>query len=131
MRLAKNQFKVLAVVSATASTTGDAYDLNEIENTSEDELYFLAVHLTQSGGASSPTSKVTVQTSPDKTTWIDVVSSTQLTADGTVDEIKDPTLPLLRYIRAKTVLGGGTAPTHSAVVFLTSNVGMPKLKKVT
>ena len=129
MRLAKHQFKLLAVVNATESTTGDVYDLNTIENTSEDELYFVAVHLTQSGGASSPTSKVILQTSPDNSTWIDLATSTQLTSDGTVDEIKDPTLPLFRYVRAKTVLGGDTAPTHSAVVFLASNVGMPKLKK--
>ena len=129
MRMAKNQFRILAVVQAAVATVGDIYDLNSVENTTEDELSFLVLHLTQSGGASSPTSQILIQTSPDKDAWIDVAEGTQLTADGTKDEIKDPTLPLLRYVRAKTVVGGGTAPTHSAVVWIAANVGMPKLKK--
>ena len=83
----------------------------------------------QAGGASSPTSKVVIQTSPDNSSWIDLCTSTQLSADGTLNEIKDPTLPVLRYIRAKTVLGGGTKPTVSAVVWLASTNGLPKIKK--
>lgn len=73
--------------------------------------------VTQSGGVTSPTTDCALQHSIDKTTWIDVEVSTQLTADGTAKEITAIAL-LGPYIRVITKLGGGTKPTATAKVVL-------------
>lgn len=73
--------------------------------------------VTQSGGASSPTTDCALQHSIDKTNWIDVEVSTQLTADGTAKEIT-AIAALGPYFRVITKLGGGTKPTATAKVVL-------------
>ena len=84
----------------------------------------------QSGGASSPTSQIKIQTSPDNVNWVDNVESTQLTATGDKAETKShATLPILRYVRAVTTLGGGTNPNHTSEVRIISN-GPFRLKSV-
>lgn len=127
MRLLRNMATLLTVTGASVATdqTGATFRL---ETSAEDgikdteqtwQVYF---KLTQAGGATSPTVKVKLQTSPNKTDWVDVVESTQLTADGGKFEIKDVSGgPLLPYVRAVTVLGGATKPNHTAEVRLVSD----------
>ena len=83
---------------------------------------------TQSGGATSPTTDVTLETSHDGTEWVKVVGATQLVADGEIHEFAAVNA-LGPYVRAVTAVGGGTAPTHTATVKLASN-GPFRLKGV-
>ena len=126
MKFYKNMATLLAVTTAVATDqTGTTY---RIETNSEDgipdteqdfQFYFYG---SQSGGASSPTSQLKIQTSPDNENWADLVESTQLTADGDLAETKShATLPLLKFVRAVTVLGGGTKPNHTCEVRIVSN----------
>ena len=126
MKFYKNMATLLAVSTAVATDqTGTTY---RIETNSEDgipdteqdfQFYFYG---SQSGGASSPTSQLKIQTSPDNENWADLVESTQLTADGDLAETKShATLPLLKFVRAVTVLGGGTKPNHTCEVRIVSN----------
>ena len=134
MNLYKHMATLLAVTTAVAtSQTGHTY---RIETSNEDgvkdheqdfQIYFYG---SQSGGASSPTSQLKIQTSPDNVNWVDNVESTQLTATGDMAENKShATLPLMRYIRAVTTLGGGTNPDHTCEVRLLST-GPFRLKSV-
>ena len=126
MNLYRNMATLLAISVAVATeTTGSTY---RIEANNEDgvkdheqdyQVYFSA---TQSGGASSPTSQIVVQTSPDNSTWYDLAESTELSTAGSKAETKDVSgAPILKYIRAVTVLGGGTNPNHTCEVRLVSN----------
>ena len=125
MHLYKNMAVLLLVSTAVnTDTTGDAY---RIETSSEDGIYDhdqdyqFYFNATQSGGASSPTSQVKIQTSPDGESWMDTVESTELTADGSKVETKSTTtLPLMKYVRAVTTLGGGTKPHHAVEVRILS-----------
>ena len=125
MKLYKNMAVLLRVATAVSDDqVGDTY---RVETSSEDgvhdhdqdyQFYFKA---TQSGGASSPTSQIKVQTSPDGENWVDLVESTELTAEGTKVETKSTTtLPLLKFVRAITSLGGGTKPHLACEVRLVS-----------
>ena len=126
MKFYKNMATLLAVSTAVATDqTGTTYRIetnNEdgIPDTEQDfQFYFYG---SQSGGASSPTSQLKIQTSPDNENWADLVESTQLTADGDLAETKShATLPLLKFVRAVTVLGGGTKPNHTCEVRIVSN----------
>ena len=126
MKVFKNMATLLAVTTAVAvNQTGNTY---RIESNAEDgvkdheqdfQVYFYG---NQSGGASSPTSQMVLQTSPDNVNWYDVTASTELTATGDLAETKDVDgAPLLKYVRAKTTLGGGTNPNHTCEVRLVSN----------
>ncbi len=83
---------------------------------------------TQSGGATSPTTDVVLETSHDGTNWVQAVKATQLTQDGEIHEFAT-VIALGPYVRAITAVGGGTAPTHTATVKLASN-GPFRLKGV-
>ena len=126
MKLMKHMATLLAITAAVATEqTGHTF---RIETNAEDgvrdheqefQVYFYG---NQTGGASSPTSQILLQTSPDNTIWYDVVQSTELTATGEKAETRDVGgAPLLKFVRAKTALGGGTAPSHTCEVRLVSN----------
>jgi hypothetical protein len=126
MRLHRNIAQLLDGASGSEDRTGPVYRiLPPSDDTVNDgdqgfQVYF---GLTQSGGATSPTTRAKLQTSLDKTNWIDVVVSTQLSADGAKFETLDssgPAVPLLTFVRAVTVLGGGTKPAHTVDVRLLS-----------
>lgn len=129
MRLHRNTFKLLSVAGNAVNTNqnGTAYRIEPSahDTTNDtDQTFMLSLILGQTGGASSPTSKVKLQTSMDKLNWVDVLESTQLTADGSKAENKDANpagTPLLKWVRAVTVLGGTTLPNHTAEVWLTSD----------
>ena len=134
MKLYKNMATLLAVTTAVATDqTGSTY---RVETSSEDGIpdteqdFQFYLYGSQSGGASSPTSQITVQTSPDNVHWADLIESTELTADGDLAELRThATLPVLRFVRAVTTLGGGTNPNHTCEVRLVSN-GTFRLKLV-
>ena len=100
-------------------------DLDDIDDAAQKWLVF--VNATQSGGATSPTTDVIVETSfDDGGSWVEVAKATQLTGDGGAPELIELTA-LGPRIRASKVLGGGTKPNSSAVVRLASN-GMFKVQ---
>ena len=103
--------------------TGDSYqirttDSDEVSSDRQDFKVFF--HTEQSGGTTSPTVQAHVQTSWDKTNWSTIASSTQLTADGSNDEVK-PGQTFGPFVRVVTELGGATLPDHKATVLLVSN----------
>jgi hypothetical protein len=129
MRLHRNTFKLLSITGNAVNTdqNGTAYRIEPSTTDSThdpDQSFLLALIFSQAGGATSPTTKIKLQTSMDKINWVDVLESTQLTADGSKAENKDanPTgTPLLKWVRVITVLGGATKPNHTAEVWLTSD----------
>ena len=128
MRLHRHTFRLLAVSgNVTTDQASPAYRIEPSVNDNArdiDQSFLLHLQFSQNGGATSPTTKVKLQTSMDKQNWVDVLESTQLTADGSKAETKDTApsgLPLLKWVRAITVLGGATRPSHTAEVWLTSD----------
>jgi len=90
-------------------------------NHGESELSFKVwFDLTQTDGASSPTTTAVLQTSHDGRMWMDVVSSTTLSADGSLSEWQDAK-DLGPYVRVVTVLGGATQPNHTLHAHLMSH----------
>lgn len=128
MKLATNVETLINVTTETSSPqTGTSYKVKGYggddtpEYAQTIQVYFKT---TQSGGATSPTVQAKLQTSMDNTNWIDLVSSTQLTADSTKVETKDhstTSTPLCKYVRVITALGGGTAPNHTVTAYLISD----------
>lgn len=124
MRLHRNFAKILNVGTTNQDATGSIYEVvpaSEDPTQDGDHGFQVYFSLSQSGGATSPTVQAKLQTSLDKTTWIDVVMSTVLNQDGPKVETKDAAsaaVPLLTYVRAVTVLAGGTKPNHTADVAL-------------
>ncbi len=126
MRLHRNIVQLLLGASSSEDRTGSIFRIlppSDDAVSDGDQGFQVYFGLTQSGGATSPTSRAKLQTSVDKTNWIDVVLSTQLTADGAKFETLDSAgaaTPLLTFVRAVTVLGGGTKPAHTVDVRLLS-----------
>ena len=113
--------KTLLSVSEEVNTAQQGFSRVLLEGPQEGELAFKVwFDLTQSGGATSPTTKAVLQTSHDGEKWADVVESTELTADGALSEWKG-VADVGPYVRAVTVLGGATLPNHTADVYLLSH----------
>ena len=94
-------------------------DLDDVGDA--DQQWHVFVTATQSGGATSPTTDVIVETSFDGgTTWAEVASATQLAGDGGKPELIQ-LKALGPRLRATKKLGGGTKPNSTAVVLLASN----------
>jgi hypothetical protein len=136
MRLHRNITKLLGFAVTNEDQVGSTYEvIPASEDSVQDGDHGFQVYfgLTQTGGATSPTTTAKLQTSLDKTNWIDVVTSTQLAADGAKFETKDgaqAAVPLLPFVRAVTVLAGGTKPNHTADIRLIASAPF-RLKKVT
>lgn len=131
MSVHRHKATLLEVADATATDqTGTSYavvpaDGDGVSDVGQTFRVFLVA--SQSGGATSPTTVVKLDTSPDGTTWIEAATSTQLTTDGNVAEFKSITA-LGPYVRARTLLAGGTPPNHTAKVVLVSNAPFRILK---
>lgn len=116
------QTLLLVAIATAENQTGSAKkpvpsDGDVIEDSSQGWRVFFDIE--QSGGAESPTTEVFVETSHDKSNWARVLTATKLTADGVLHEVKDaPTLG--PWLRATSVLGGGTRPNHKIRVTLAS-----------
>ena len=108
----------------TVTTNGTAYRALPAQSDQEpDDLpeFKFVTSLTFSGGATSPTAQLVIQGSVEGTTWIDLVSGTSRTSDGTYVEALDSTsVGLLPWTRARLVLAGGTAPSVYASVEIVS-----------
>ena len=118
--------KILLAVTADGVNTEQTGETYQVRTTDSDEVssdrqdFKISLHTEQSGGVTSPTVQAHVQTSWDKTNWTTVASSTQLTGDGSTDEIK-PAPTIGPFVRVVTELGGATLPEHKATVTLVSN----------
>ncbi len=94
-------------------------DIDDINDA--DQKWHALISATQSGGVTSPTTDVVVETSFDGgTTWFEVATATQLTGDGGKPELVE-LKALGPRIRASKKLAGGTKPNSTAVVLLASN----------
>ena len=95
---------------------------SDIDDVSDaDQKWHVFVAATQVNGVTSPTTDVVIETSFDGgTTWAEVATATQLTADGGKPEII-ALKALGPRIRASKKLGGATKPDSTAVVLLASN----------
>jgi len=124
MSLHRHNAALLTVSTAVATEqTGSTYavlpaDGDGVADYSQSFRVFLSA--SQTGGATSPTTSVKVETSTDGTNWVEAATSTQLTADGGLSELKAITA-LGPLVRARTILGGDTKPSHTAKVVLVSN----------
>lgn len=78
------------------------------------------VDLEQSGGEGTPTSEVRVETSHDGNGWIPVITPVSLNEAGEAHEF-EKIEALGPLVRARTVLGGTTKPSHTATVKLVAN----------
>jgi hypothetical protein len=78
------------------------------------------IDATQSGGVTAPTTSVQIETSHDGTSWVQALPATQLNSDTTVNQFQSITA-LGPFVRARTVLGGGTKPNHTVTVKLACN----------
>lgn len=82
----------------------------------EDTAWRLALYLSQSGGATSPTAALTVQASPDGDEWFPMV---KVDTDGTTSEEWTYTaVDVPKYMRIKLEPAGGTNPAVEARVAL-------------
>lgn len=94
-------------------------DIDDVNDA--DQKWHVLISATQSGGVTSPTTDVSVETSFDGgTTWVAVANATQLTGDGGTPELIE-LKALGPRIRASKKLGGATPPNSTAVVRLASN----------
>jgi hypothetical protein len=125
--LARSSIQLLNVTGASGAQTGASRQIRPVPTDdvpNDRQQYGVAVKVLASGGASSPTCQAVIEGSVDGTTWTTLLSGTAFPADGAAHaEILDTTnAALLPYLRAKTVLGGGTAPTsHTVTVEVISN----------
>lgn len=115
---------LLKTASVAVTTDGTAYRLlpegqDRLMDDTQD--YRFVTSLDFSGGASSPTAQIVIQGSIDGSSWIDLATGTSRTSAAVYREIIDAaSVPLLPWIRARVVLGGGTPPTVVAGVDIVS-----------
>ncbi len=115
---------LLKTPSVAVTTDGTPYRvLPEGQDRLMDDTqdYRFVTSIDFSGGASSPTAQIVIQGSVDGSSSIDLATGTSRTTTALFREIVDtPAAPLLPWIRARVVLGGGTPPTVIAQVDLVS-----------
>ncbi len=109
----------------TVTTAGPSYRVLPEQNdrqTDDAQDFRFVTSLNFAGGATSPTAQIVIQGSTDNVTWIDIASGTSRTTTGNFLEVVDALgVALLPWVRARVVLGGGTAPTVYATVDVISN----------
>lgn len=116
------------VASGAVPVLGAAYRLRPVvgDGVVDDAQVFTFVAKTQfNGGATTPTGQVVIEGSADNATWYPIANGTVRTSDNSIAAEQVPEVTNMRippYIRAKTVLAGGTAPTLANVtVWVNSN----------
>lgn len=132
MGLFRHIYPLLSVSEdAVGSQTGASYAIvpSDSDRTEDHQISFRAfIDAIQSGGGSSPTLKVSVQTSHDGTSWVDALTPLQMAADGTTHQFR--TIDALGpYVRATTELGGSPLPTQVVTVVLAAD-GAFRLQRV-
>ena len=110
--------KLLNLLSAAAvavTTNGTGYRIlptQSDEQTDDVQDFRFVTSMTFAGGATSPTAQIVIQGSVDGATWIDLALGTSRTTAATYLEVIEASgVALLPWVRAKLLLGGGTAPT--------------------
>ena len=128
----RHQHDVLAMSEAKGEAqTGHTLRLSPSEGDAVNDtsqLFRVFFDVQQIGGASSPTTDVSLETSHDGSSWFKLVGATQVTSETTMHEWKEVTA-VGPYVRATTTLGGGTKPTHKVQVVLSSTAPF-KLRSV-
>lgn len=111
---------LLSITEAvTTDQTGTAYRIDRTDNeVEESETWACSGSLTQSGGATSPTGTLYLEVSDNGTDWIRLpVSDAATDADETV-YFHAAQGALYRYVRAKLIVGGATAPSLTGRMIL-------------
>lgn len=130
MRCYANQLatKLLSIPSTApvaVNTAGTGYRIlpGQADKQTDDVQDFRFVtSLTFAGGASTPTAQLVIQGSVDGVNWMDLALGASRTVAGTFLEVIEATgIALLPWVRARLVLGGGTAPNVYASVDVISN----------
>jgi hypothetical protein len=123
-RITTSLLNIPSTAQVAVTTNGTAYRiLPEGQDRLMDDTqdYRFVTNMDFAGGASSPTAQLFIQGSVDGATWIDLANGVSRTAPGNYREIIDAaSVPLLPWIRARVVLGGGTAPNVNATVDIVS-----------
>ena len=124
-QLVTKLLQLLSAAPVTATTNGTAYRIlpgSVDEQTDDQQDFRFVTAMTFSGGATSPTAQWVIQGSVDGSTWIDLATGTSRTTAGTYLEVIDASsVALLPWVRAKLLLGGGTAPTVYGTVDVVAN----------
>lgn len=111
--------KLLAVTVATNTTqTGTAFRLAPQDPATGAPVVKVSTVVSATGGASTPTAQVVLETSADGTTWLTAATGAARAADGqTYAEVLDPANGFVElYVRARLVLAGGTPPSATCQV---------------
>lgn len=123
MALFRNSHILLTVaVASNVAVTGDKKRIVPLDAdgvADKDQAFRVFFDLTQEGGADSPTTDAYLETSHDGTSWVQAAKATQLTTNAAGHEFAE-VAALGPWVRARTALGGGTPPNHTAKVVLAS-----------
>lgn len=124
-RLFHKSATIYTATAIIASATGAAYLLAPLDGDELDgqnQEFRAALVMTTTGGASTPTADLIIETSNDGTNWMTWVQSSQVTTATTLTEIKGASaLDLGRYVRARVALAGGTPFTTTVSLAIVSN----------
>ena len=124
MSIYRNVHTLLEVTTGTdQAQTGTHYAVLPLDGDKLGDAqqgWYAFFDVTQSGGATGPSTDAILETSHDGQNWIEVVKATQLMADSETHEFT-AIAALGPYVRAVTAVGGTTPPTHTAIVKLASN----------
>jgi hypothetical protein len=123
-RISVKLMNILSTATVAVTTAGTGYRIlpgqSDDQSDASQEFKFVT-SLTFAGGASTPTAQLVIQGSADGVAWVDLVSGASRTTEGTFNELLDSTsVGLLPWVRARLVLGGGTAPSVYASVEVVS-----------
>jgi hypothetical protein len=123
-RITTRLMNIPSTAPVAVTTNGTGYRVlpgqSDDQPDSAQEFKFVT-SLTFAGGVTTPTAQLVIQGSADGVTWIDLLMGASRTADGTYNETLDSTtVGLLPWVRARLVLGGGTAPNVYASVEVVS-----------
>ena len=116
---------ILSAAAVAVTTNGTGYRIlpgQSDEQTDDLQDFRFVTSMTFAGGASSPTAQIVIQGSVDGVTWLDLALGTSRTTAATYLEVIEASgVALLPWVRAKLLLGGGTAPTVYGSVDVVSN----------
>lgn len=115
----RNATRLLSVtVAVNTNQTGTPFRIAGQDPSLGPPAVKISTVVSASGGASTPTAQVVIETSADGITWIQAAQGTARAADAsTYPEVLDPTNGFLElFVRARLVLGGGTLPNATCQV---------------
>ncbi len=93
--------------SPATNQSPTAKTFTSTDNSPEDQQFDLVYSLSQSGGATSPTSSLYIEVSSDNSTWFQAALIGLSSTSGTAGR---QSINGWKYMRARLVVGGATAP---------------------